>query len=49
LYVPQNQIGWVFLFPDAAKPGALEQFNEPFTTSEAKDPAYRSVEVYITF
>ncbi|KAG5183593.1 hypothetical protein JKP88DRAFT_277604 [Tribonema minus] len=43
-YLVREKNGWIYLFPDAARPGAIEQYSEPFTIAEASDPRFRYVE-----
>lgn len=35
--------GWIFIFPDETRPGAVEQYAEPLVIPEACSPNFRSV------
>jgi hypothetical protein len=50
-YLVKELNGWIYLFPDAARPGAIEQYSDPFIIPEAISPNFRYVEVcyYLTF
>ncbi|CAM9145448.1 unnamed protein product [Chrysoparadoxa australica] len=42
-YQVTEQNGWVYLFPDAQQPGAIEQYQKPWTLPESVDPTFRSI------
>jgi hypothetical protein len=44
-YLVEELNGWIYLFPDAARPGAIEQYSDPFVIPEAISPNFRYVEV----